>query len=145
MNKIKHNISKKKRYRKLLSPLIWSVLTAISLTAFADSSGSRPGYLSELPDIDIFRPYANPVCADHMQRSTVEVINDANGGTHWYFYTCTFRNDGFCSLEHDTCPEQVCHPYTDWISPWDNHQGQIWQPNLGEFYICISIGTPYPF
>ena len=29
MNKIKHNISKKKRYRKLLSPLIWSVLTAI--------------------------------------------------------------------------------------------------------------------
>ena len=131
-----------------LSP--WALIIFIMLTtvAISDSSGVRPGPSPE-PDIDfpnpgVFSPYRNPACADNMERSEVETINDENNGTPWHYYTCTFNNNGWCSLNTGHCPEQICHPFTDWIGPWNNIAGRD-QPDIVWHYTCVSIGSPFPF
>ena len=143
----KNNHSKHYNPLKSITQFVLLSLTATSMNTWADSTVGRPGTSPEpprgFPDIGIFRPYTNPSCANHMQRSAVEVINNQQGGTPWYYYTCTFQNNGWCSLATGHCPEQVCHPYSDWIGPWNDQLDS--PPNYATHYTCVSIGIPYPF
>ena len=65
---------------KSITQFVLLALTATSMNTWADSTVGRPGTSPEppreYPDIGIFRPYANPSCANHMQRSAVEVTNN---------------------------------------------------------------------
>lgn len=130
-----------------LSPWVFVIFTVVTTVTFSDDSGIRPGPSPDpeidFPNIGVFRPYSNPVCANHMERSDVETINDAHG-TAWHFYTCSFTNNGWCSLNTGHCPAQICHPFTDWIGPWNDEVGRD-QPEIVWHYTCVSIGTPYPF